>query len=339
MPRLPQNLRERAVGMLQAGMRLVQIARQLGTTSRTVRRLRERFNATGVTNDRPRSGRPRVTTRGQDRYIVTSHLRDRFMPAVVTARNTPGTHNNRISAQTVINRLRERGIRARRPYNGQVLTQRHRRQRLQWARRHHRLTMRDWQRVLFSDESRFTLSRSDGRHRVYRRVNEHYADACVEERDRFGGGASIMVWGGISHGQRTPLVPIRGNLNAVKYRDDILAPHVVPFLQANPNFTLQQDNATSHTARVTTAFLNANNVNVMPWPAKSPDINPIEHLWDALDRRVRKRQNQPRNLRELQNALVDEWNNIPQLEIQQLIRSMRQRCAALVNANGGHTRY
>ena len=133
MPRLPQNLRERAVGMLQAGMRTVQIARQLGTTSRTIRRLRETFNATGVTNDRPRSGRSRVTTRGEDRYILTSHLRDRYMPAVATSRNTPGTHNNRISAQTVINRLRERGIRARRTYKGHVLTQRHRCQRLQWA--------------------------------------------------------------------------------------------------------------------------------------------------------------------------------------------------------------
>ena len=122
MPRIPQNMRERAIGMMQAGKRTIDIARQLGTSARTIRRLRERFNTTGETKDRPRSGRPRVTTRGQDRYIVTSHLRDRFLPASVTARNTPGTHNNRISGKTVINRLRERGIRARRPYKGQVLS-------------------------------------------------------------------------------------------------------------------------------------------------------------------------------------------------------------------------
>ena len=149
MPRVPQNMRKRAICMLHAGTRTVEIARQLGTSARTIRHLRERFNITGETKDRPRSGRPPVTMRVQDRYIVTSHLQDRFLTASVTAQNTPGIHNNRISGQTVINRLRERGIRACVPYKGQVLTERNRRQRRQWARIHLRWPVRDWQRFFF----------------------------------------------------------------------------------------------------------------------------------------------------------------------------------------------
>nr|AAW25230.1 SJCHGC04882 protein [Schistosoma japonicum] len=73
-------------------------------------------------------------------------------------------------------------------------------------------------------------------------------EACTLEWDRFGGGGSVMVWGGVSQHHRTELAVIAGNLNAVRYREDILLPHVVPFLQAHPDMTLQHDNATSNTA-------------------------------------------------------------------------------------------
>ena len=120
MPRLPSERRERAIGMLHAGMTTEEVAEAMGCSSRTIRRLREKFRVTGRTADRPRSGRPRVTTRAQDHYIVVSHLRDRFLTATQTAHNTPGRHNNRISAQTVRNRLRDRGLRAYRPFVGQT---------------------------------------------------------------------------------------------------------------------------------------------------------------------------------------------------------------------------
>ncbi len=95
-----------------------------------------------------------------------------------------------MSGQTIRNRPRrqERPVRAYRPYTGSILTNRHRRARLQWARRHRHWRRRDWDTVLFSDESRFNLSHADGRHRVYRRKDERYAQVCVRESDRFGVG-------------------------------------------------------------------------------------------------------------------------------------------------------
>ena len=168
--------------------------------------------------------------------------------------------------------------------------------------------------------------------------NDCYTEACTLERDRFGGGGSVMVWGGVSQHRRTELVTA-GNLNAVCYREDILLPYVVTFLQAHPDMTLQHDNATSHTARSVRDFLQDRNVSVLPWPAKSPDLNPIEHIWDLLDRRVRARAIPPRNVRELAGALVEEWGNISQQELANLVQSMRRRCTAVLNAAGGHTRY
>ena len=85
-----------------------------------------------------------------------------------------------------------------------------------------------------------------------------------------------MVWGDVSQHHRTELVVIAGYLNAVRYRENILLPHVVPFLQAHPDMTLQHDNATSHTAHFVVDFLLDRNVSVLLWPAESSDRNPIE---------------------------------------------------------------
>ena len=170
---------------------------------------------------------------------------------------------------------------------GQVLTARHRAARLQWAQRHFRWGRQQWARVLFFDESWFSLSHHDGRIRVFRRRGERFADNCLIERDRFGGG-SVMVWGGIMSRRKTNLIVVQGSLNAQGYINQILQPEAVPFLQRHgPEIgLLMHDNARPYVARICRQFLNRNNVNVLPWPTVSPDMNPIEHIWDYLGRKV-----------------------------------------------------
>ena len=93
------------------------------------------------------------------------------------------------------------------------------------------------------------------------------------------------------------------------------------------------NNARPHVARLCRHFLNRNNVSVLPWPAVSPDMNPIEHIWDYLGRKVRARGNL-HNLRDLENAVIQEWNNIPNVVIRRYVRSMRGRLAACINSRG-----
>lgn len=333
MPRLGEYQRNQAIGMLRAGAMVNEVARHFLCSRQTIHNLSTRYNTTGSVRDRPRPGQRRVTSQRDDRNIRLTHLRDRFLPATVTARRLG------VTAQTIRNRLRQSHltIRARRPYTGQILTARHRAARLVWARRHLHWTRNDWNNVIFSDESRFTVSHADGRMRVYRRKNERFAHCCIRERDRFGGG-SVMVWGGILGNAKTDLVIVQGNLNAQRYID-LLNTNLLPFLRNHgQGITFQHDNARPHTARITTQFLVQNNVNVLPWPAVSPDLNPIEHIWDELGRNVRSN-HRINNVNDLRQALQLEWQAIPNGVIRRYVNSMRRRIVACIHKNGGHTRY
>ena len=174
---------------------------------------------------------------------------------------------------------------------------------------------------------------------MIKKWNHDVADNCVQPITAFGGG-SVMVWAGIRFGGRTPLVPIAGNLNSPRYIAEILTPHVVPCAQQIGNqFIFQDDNARPHRARIVTEYLQQQAITRIEWPACSPDLNPIELLWDQLGRAVHGRIEAKTTLAQLRNFLVEEWNALAQDRVNRLINSMRRRCIACINADGGYTAY
>ncbi|GFT06767.1 transposable element Tcb2 transposase [Trichonephila clavipes] len=163
--------------------------------------------------------------------------------------------------------------------------------------------------------------------------------SCMKVLDLAVG--EVLVYGGISIDGHTDLYIIRdGPLTARLYRDEILRRIVIPYAAAiGDDFILMDDNCRPHRANLLEDFLFQEGIVRMEWPACSPDINPIEHVWDGLGRRVAGRQPPPQTLQELGRTLLEEWDIIPQLVINSLIYSMPQRCSTLLAVRGNHTPY
>ena len=124
------------------------------------------------------------------------------------------------------------------------------------------------------------------------------------------------------------------------YGDDILDVYVRPYAGAiGPQFILMDDNARPRRANVVEEYLQQDTIVGMDWPACSPDLNPMDHVWNMLHVAILRRPVQPTSLVDLGNALKQGWNNIEMGAIQRHIGSMIRRCQTVIASRGSHTSY
>ena len=332
-------IRNQIIGMSRMGASNRIIAANCQVSVRTVQRIKNLWRTQQNVVPKKSPGPPLKTTPRQDRVLLRLAQRHRRLSAMSLKERWGAVINIQISRQTVNSRLLKHGYRARRTAIVPRRTQQHLHARLAWAQRHRNIHVQQWRHVIFTDESSFQLHRVDRRMRVRRLRGERLNEDCLQGRMAHGGG-SVHVWGGIHYGGKTDLIVLIGNVNGMAYRNVIqttLLPHARRVY--GNNVLLQDDNAPAHRARVVENFLQTQGVDRLPWPALSPDMNPIEHAWDYIDRAIRRMDNPPTNLAQLSNALVNVWNNMPIANVNTLIDSMPRRVAALENARGGATRY
>jgi len=150
-----------------------------------------------------------------------------------------------------------------------------------------------------------------------------------------------MVWGCMATNGVGNLTFIPGKMDKEVYQGilELNLRSSAKKLKLGRKFTFQQDQDPKHTAKTTKSWFINHKIDVMEWPPQSPDLNPIEHLWRVLEIRIRARDRLPKNARELQEALAEEWENISPDDTSKLVKSMQKRCMAVIAAKGGHTKY
>ncbi|GFW01886.1 transposable element Tcb2 transposase [Trichonephila clavipes] len=319
--------RGRIIGKLEEGRSVTSVAAEFGIAHSIVSRLWRQFQTTGTAIRGFSSGRPRGTTPADDRYIVLKARRNRRQTAGEIARHTTQATGRPISRFTVARRLHGGGLFARRPARCVPLTPAHRRRRSLRCREHRNSRDNEWGRVLFTDESRFSLSSDSYRILIWRERGSRNHPSNIIERDRYG-GRGVLVWGGIMLGSLTDLHIFDAcSVNGTRYCNGILLPYVRLFRGAmGPQFLFMDDNASCHRTVASEQLLESEDVERMDRPARSPDFNPIKHVWDFLGRRLAARTLLPVTIRELRLALQDEWAAMPQQLIGTLILSMVRRC-------------
>ena len=232
--------------------------------------------------------------------------------------------NVSLSVQSVRNRAHEIGMFGRvakkKPYVNKVP----RNKRFKFAKEMLQKPLDFWQTAIWSDESKFGLFSSEGRVMVWRTPKETFDPQSIVATVKHG-GYSVTVWGCFTPRGIGKLLILDRTVNRFYYRL-ILERNLLPSIKNfgfSSGFTFMHDNDSKHTSALVKDWLVKQHMKTLPWPPHSPDLNPVEHLWDELERRLKERQ--PKNRQELRNLLFKEWNKTEISVLEKLVDSVPSR--------------
>ncbi len=314
------------------------IARHIDCTRDTVRAVLARHAATGSPGSGARSGRPRCTDDALDTAIaVTAHI-DKF----TSPRQIKRQLFLSVSTDTIDRRLQEAGLfgrvaRHKRDYSADEV-----RKRLSFAEGYKDWTAEQWEKVLFSDEKCFYGKGFCGRVWVRRPKGEALnPEYCVHKQAH---PVKVNVWAAFCAGGQGYCHIFNEKLDSHLYKriltDNLLPSASLHFSLAPPRIEqwyFLHDNDPKHTSGVVREWLHNAGVSVLEFPPYSPDLNPIENLWNAMARAVE--QHACNTMEELQDVVAAEWERVDADYMRKLAHSMPKRCAAVVEAKGWHTKY
>ncbi|CAK9832681.1 Transposable element Tc3 transposase [Anthophora retusa] len=194
----------------------------------------------------------------------------------------------------------------------------------------------DWENVVFSDEKKFNLDGPDGFNSYWHDIRK---DVKYFSKRNFGGG-SVMIWACFSARGKNSIAFISHKMNSTNYTN-MLDNYLIPFWTEhhNENLIFMQDNASIHKSTHALRWFCDNNIPLLDWPARSPDINPIENLWGILVRRIFSDNRTYSNVNELKHAIVETWNNIEENIVKNLISSMPNRIFDIIRGGGNTINY
>jgi len=285
---IPISVCKLAVQLREDGYSLKNIAQTIKKPHSTVQYIINRYNETGSFEDRKRTGRPQKLKSNQKRDILRTVVMEPKISATKLAGMIDTDYNIKVVPQTICNVIRIAGYKGcvtrKKPFISKIS----KKKRLDFVKAHINKGIDFWKSVLFSDESKFNIFGSDGRVMVWRKPNKQMDCKNLYPTVKHGGG-NVLVWGCMSVTGVGKLVFIDGIMDQHIYlnilRNNLHAS--VEKLNIGNLFIFQQDNDPKHTSKKVKEWLLYRVPKQFNTPPQSPDMNPIEHLWDEIDRRLK----------------------------------------------------
>uniref|UniRef100_A0A3P9PPA4 Tc1-like transposase DDE domain-containing protein n=1 Tax=Poecilia reticulata TaxID=8081 RepID=A0A3P9PPA4_POERE len=329
---LCKDIRDKIVDLHKAGMGYRTIGKQLCEKATTVGAIIRKWKKYKITENLPRSEAPcKISPRGASLILRKVRNEPRTTRQdLVNDLNRAGTTG---SKKTISNTLRRQGLKSCSARKVPFLKPTHVKARLMFANDHLNDPEEEWEKVMWSDETKIELFGLNSTRHVWRKKNDEYNPKNTIPTVKHGGG-NIILWGCFSAKGTGRLHHIVGRMDGAMYRE-ILANNLLPSVRAlkmGRGWVFQHDNDPKHTARATKEWLRRKHLKVLEWPSQSPDLNPIENLWREL--KVRVAQRQPRNLKALEEICMEEWAKIPAAVCANLVKNYR-KCLISVIANKG----
>lgn len=314
-----------------------EIASTLGCSRKMVVNAINLVKKQGTLDNKLRKKRQKKTTPSEDRKIHRMSTADPFATSSEISTEFNSSCDANISARTVRRRLNEFGLRGCIAQRKPLITKRNQVRRLDFAKKYKDSTINFWKNILWSDESKFNRLGSDGKSYVRRPVNAAFNPRYTLKTVKHGGG-SVMVWAAMSWYGVGPIVRIDTKMDQHVYKK-ILIDHMEPYFDDNMPLSsiFMHDNDPKHTSKLVKNWFVGQKIRLLDWPAQSPDLNPIEHLWNDVDQVIRQRR--PTNLSILWETIVEAWSAIPPERCRNLVESMPRRLAAVIENKGFSTKY
>lgn len=317
---------------------LSQISKIVQRARSTIQGIIDRYCIRKSNKNKKRTGHPRLISKYTGRYIIRCVKRNPRATVPQLNAFLSRQLNLNVCDSTLRNFLRKHGYHGRVARRKYYVNETNRQKRLAFAKEHANDGMDTWKRVIFTDESKFNIFRSDGRVFVWRTKNTELERKNLLPTVKHGGG-SVQVWGCMSALGVGSLHFVDTIMDHKMYID-ILKKNLRPSAEKmglHRDYIFMQDNDPKHTALNTRLWVLYNTPKYLVTPPQSPDINPIEHLRDYLEKKIRSHNITSRQ--SLKLALLEEWQKIDRNVTSNLVNSMPRRLRAIIASNGNPTKY